>query len=447
MATPRQIAVVTPYKKTGTGGPRCKVELASGQVVPLHELTRPELCQAATMVFPNIPGNAWLKLQSDKVRDLVRENDAAKAEVVIADVKARRAAEERNRYQQQKGGQLTEQQLVEAIGEQGLFGDRKVIPEVKPVTVGQAQDLGKAQRLTGGPEQQLVEAIRNLAGKGVDLDEVREIVAEEVKRQVVEIGVTTIEIKLPDHKVELPQLSHKALPEVVAIMAAGLNLFLVGPAGSGKSTLAHQAADVLGIPFYALSLGPTTPTSKLFGYMDVQGRYVRTPFREAYENGGVILLDELDNGHPGLVAEINQATANGYCAFADGMVQRHKDTRIVATGNTFGRGPDRLFVGRNILDAATLDRFVTSEILIDERLESRLARGYVTDENKSQIEDWIGYVQQVRRKVESLKLPVVVSPRATIEGAKLLAHGLDVERVKEIRLFAGIGEEVRQKIR
>jgi MoxR-like ATPase len=232
----------------------------------------------------------------------------------------------------------------------------------------------------------------------------------------------------------------------VAVLAQGLNVFLVGPAGSGKSTLAHQAADALGIAFYALSLGPTTPTSKLFGYMDAQGRYVSTPFREAYEHGGVILLDELDNGHPGLVAEINQATANGYCAFADGMVKRHADCRIVATGNTFGRGPDRLFVGRNILDAATLDRFVTMEVLIDSRLEARLARGFATDENRATIDGWIEYVQKVRGKAEELKLPVVVSPRATIDGARLLAAGLEPERVKEIRLFAGIGTDVRQKL-
>ncbi len=180
--------------------------------------------------------------------------------------------------------------------------------------------------------------------------------------------------------------------------------------------------------------------------MDAGGSYVRTPFREAYENGGVILLDELDNGHPGLVAEINQATANGYCAFADGMVQRHADTRIVATGNTFGRGPDRLFVGRNILDAATLDRFVTVEVAIDERLEANLARGFATEDSKAKVEDWIGYVCQVRRKVQDQKLPVVVSPRATIEGAKLLTCGFTTEEVKEIRLFAGIGSDTRAKI-
>lgn len=425
MAENRPIRAVEPYRKP-TGEARCKVTLESGEVVPLHSLSRPELAAAARMTFPGIAGNVWLRFTSEEVRDLIRENDPERAaqsvSLKLAEPKAPKAAP-----------------APVAAGDTGFRTEPNLTstPEPEP----------KAQPKGSDPARELADLLSQLAGKGsMDLDEVRELVTAEVKRQVVDLGVVRVELVTPDGTRELPELSHDALPEVTQILASGLNLFLVGPAGSGKSTLAHQAADVLGIPFYALSLGPTTPTSKLFGYMDAQGRYVRTPFREAYENGGVILLDELDNGHPGLVAEINQATANGYCAFADGMVKRHADCRIVATGNTFGRGPDRLFVGRNILDAATLDRFVTVEILIDERLESRLARGFATDENRPTIEDWIGYVQQVRRKVEELKLPVVVSPRATIDGAKLLACGLTTERVREIRLFAGIGQDVRAKI-
>jgi hypothetical protein len=42
---------------------------------------------------------------------------------------------------------------------------------------------------------------------------------------------------------------------------------------------------------------------------------------------------------------------------------------------------------------------------------------------------------------------VIVSPRATIEGAKLLACGLERSRVEEIRLFAGMGADIVTKIR
>lgn len=420
---PRDLVRVTPYLNP-VGHARCKVELSGGQIVPLHELTRPELANAARMVFPELPGNAWLRFTTDEVQTMIRENDHDKAAAAVA-------------AKGSPGKKAPVKQSHQALHDTGeCFCDY-------PAT-GHAP--AEAPAGLDPEEAALLEAFRAAKKPGIDLAELKALVASEVEHQVIELGVTRIEIVSQDAKNELPKIHHKALPELCVVAGQRLNVFLVGPAGSGKSTLAHNVAVALGVPFYALSLGPTTPTSKLFGYMDAQGRYVRTPFREAYENGGVILLDELDNGHPGLVTEINQATANGYCAFADGMVQRHADTIIMATGNTFGRGPDRLFVGRNILDAATLDRFVTIEILIDERLEGQLARAFKTDDNGQAVESWIGYVQQVRRRIEDQKLPVVCSPRSTIDGARLIAAGLTQDRVKEIRLFAGIGPDVRAKI-
>lgn len=86
-----------------------------------------------------------------------------------------------------------------------------------------------------------------------------------------------------------------------------------------------------------------------------------------------MLLDELDNGHPGLLTELNQALALDICAFPDGMVVRHARFRFVTTGNTYGTGGGRQYVGRQALDAATLDRLVTIDVPVDENLETRLA--------------------------------------------------------------------------
>jgi hypothetical protein len=92
--------------------------------------------------------------------------------------------------------------------------------------------------------------------------------------------------------------------------------------------LAKQAAEGLRLGFHALSLGQTTPRSKVFGYYDAHGNYHGTPFRRAFEEGGAMLLDELDNGHPGLLGELNQALALRVCAFElvldDDAVARRK---------------------------------------------------------------------------------------------------------------------------
>jgi cobaltochelatase CobS len=257
-------------------------------------------------------------------------------------------------------------------------------------------------------------------------------------------------IRFPERPdVTLPAESHAALPELITMLAARVHVFMVGPSGSGKSSLARQAADALGLALYALSLGPTTPTSKLFGFRSAGGEYVRTPFREAYEHGGVMLIDELDNGHPGVVAELNQALANDHGAFADGMVDAHDDFRLVATGNTYGLGPDRRFVGRNQLDAATLDRFALLQVPIDGRLEERLtmaAAAGASRRAKREAKVWLEEVRRTRERVTTAGINVVISPRAAIEGARLLAAGMDYEAVREARLLGNLDAATRAKV-
>lgn len=228
--------------------------------------------------------------------------------------------------------------------------------------------------------------------------------------------------------------SHKLLPDVVTCVAAGTNPFLVGPAGSGKTTLCQQVADVLKRKFYAENR--VTSEYKLLGYMDATGRYVRTQFREAFEKGGVFLLDEVDASDPDVLTTFNSALANHLCPFPDALVKAHKDFVALAAGNTFGRGADRQYVGRNQLDAATLDRFVVLEMDYDEAAELTWAGN----------DDWTLYVQQVRAAVEAEKVRHVVSPRASIYGAKLLAAGMDRDLVAERCIWKGLDATNRARI-
>ena len=290
-----------------------------------------------------------------------------------------------------------------------------------------------------------------LAG-AVNEERVRAIVKDEVTSALEASPVVTIEVRRPDGGVErLPDQHHELLPTIVKVAARRRHLFLVGPAGSGKSTLAVQAAHALGLPLYSISFGPTTPTSKLFGFIDAAGNFRETPFYRCYSGGGVMLADELDNGHPGLTAELNQALANEQAAFACGMVERHPDFVFIATGNTYGRGGDRMFVGRNQLDAATLDRFaMTLALDYDERLESALVRAQIpadaSPDERQGVEAWLAEVRRVRQAALDNKLQVLATPRAAIEGTDLLLGGVPVEVLREGKLFAGVGEEVRRKL-
>lgn len=260
--------------------------------------------------------------------------------------------------------------------------------------------------------------------------EVPRLVAE----QIAALAPRELEVKIGSAAKVRIDVHHKSLPTVLTAISAGCHPFLVGPAGSGKTTLAEQVAKALKRKFYMAAR--VTSEYKLVGFVDAQGRTVRTQFREAYEHGGVFLFDEVDASDPDALTAFNAALANGYGDFPDGMVARHKDFVAIAAGNTYGRGADRQYVGRNQLDAATLDRFQVFDIDYDEVLESTLA-GDVK---------WTTYVQKVRRAVETEKVRHIVSPRASIMGARMLAAGMEWKEVEAATIWKGLPAETRQRV-
>lgn len=194
------------------------------------------------------------------------------------------------------------------------------------------------------------------------------------------------------------------------------HVYLWGPAGSGKSTAAEKAAEDLGLDYGYVSLDPYASSTCLIGYMNATGGYVKTPFYDIYKNGGVFCVDELDNASSSLLVTLNSALANGMCAFPCGMVERHEDFRLVATGNTDGKGGTPQYPERRQLDSAVLDRYLAIHWDYDEKLELSIAL---------QIDAKCGaeaakFVQDVRKRAIDLAPDLIVSPRATIRITKLM---------------------------
>jgi cobaltochelatase CobS len=202
-----------------------------------------------------------------------------------------------------------------------------------------------------------------------------------------------------------------------------LNIWLFGPAGTGKTTAARNVARALDLDFKFNSALDTG--YKLTGFVDANGRVVRTPFRDAWEHGGVYLFDEVDGSAPSALIEFNAALANGAHSFPDGIIPRHPDCIIIAGANTAGLGGTSEYVGRAKQDAAFLDRFVLIDWPIDEALELAICP------NK----DWCKRVQAIRQKVKERGIRgVLVSPRASLYGASLLAAGLSQDQVERMTL-------------
>ena len=296
--------------------------------------------------------------------------------------------------------------------------------------------------------------LRRLLSSGVTEERVLELISQNGGRP----AHVTIDLTAPNVNLSGDAVMHHKFPLLAAAVASRVNVMLVGPAGSGKTTAAKQAATALGLPFYGT--GALSSEYKLSGFIDAQGRIVSTAFRKAFEHGGVFLFDEMDASLPSALLAFNAALANDWMDFPDANVQRHPDFRVIAGANTYGTGADRQYVGRNQLDAASLDRYAVLEWGYDEALEasflglpapkgapapaSILPR--VEEEVKGLAVRWIDRVRKVRGAVDSLKVRHVVSPRATLNGTKLLAAGWDWHNVEEAVIWKGLDNDTKNKV-
>jgi ribosomal protein L21E len=311
-------------------------------------------------------------------------------------------------------------------------------PAPKAERTGQAGQTGQA----GAPVDKtlLSELITGLLSAGAEqaLAPFKEFVAEQTAQAA---NGRKLIVKIGSKASEVEGLKHKSLEKLIKVAAQDLPVLLVGMAGTGKTHAAEQVAEALGVPFYAMSVGAQTSKADIIGYMTAGGEIVRSLFREAYENGGVFLMDEIDAGNSNVLIQINAALANHYCAFPDKMVKRHPDFRFIASANTFGFGASRMYVGRNQLDSATLDRFTVMVWDVDEQLETLL----VGDSEDGKL--WLKVVHELRRYVLREEIRALITPRATLRGLAMLEAGIPFAETLEMAVLNSIPTDKQAAIK
>ena len=212
-------------------------------------------------------------------------------------------------------------------------------------------------------------------------------------------------------------------------------IFLSGEASSGKTTGARMLAEALGRKWHFN--GAISFPHEMLGFIDGAGKYHRTPFREAYENGGVYTFDEVDRSDPTALLAVNPHLANGVATFPDKQVKRHADCVIVCTANTWGLGADANYSGATKLDAAFLSRFpVRIAWDIDPDLESAI----VTDA------EWLGMVRAARAKARAAGLKVLIDTRAAQAGQALIGAGYSRTEAAAMTYLANLKPEQRMQL-
>jgi hypothetical protein len=212
-------------------------------------------------------------------------------------------------------------------------------------------------------------------------------------------------------------------------------IFIAGEASSGKTTGCKMLAEALGLKWHFN--GAISFPHEMLGFIDGAGKYHRTPFREAYEFGGVYTFDEVDRSHPVALLAVNPHLANGIATFPDKQVKRHKDCIIICTANTWGLGADANYSGATKLDAAFLSRFpIRLAWDIDPVLEEKI----VTNT------DWLARVRKARQRAREVGLKVMIDTRAAQAGQSLIEAGFTMDEAASMTYLANMKPDQRKQV-
>lgn len=238
------------------------------------------------------------------------------------------------------------------------------------------------------------------------------------------------EVKTPLGSHKITGVVHEKFDQVLNMVNLDIPVFLTGKAGTGKNVICKQVAESLGLPFYFSNA--VTQEYKLTGFIDANGVYQETQFYKAFTEGGLFFLDEIDASVPEVLIILNAAIANRYFDFPIGKVNANPNFRVIAAGNTVGRGADDNYTGRYCLDRASLDRFALVEINYSPRIEKALAK-----EKK----DLIDFAHAFRETVDKIHIDCLFSYRTLERIAELEAIVPNIFENLQISLFKGLDSD------
>ncbi len=258
---------------------------------------------------------------------------------------------------------------------------------------------------------------------------------EEQKEVVEEVK----EVKPKEEVIKLPKkIRHEEYETICTCLDAGIAVYLYGPAGSGKNYTLEQIARERGWNFYFTN--SVQQEYKLSGFIDAGGRYHETEFYRACTDDEecMFFLDELDASIPDVLVLLNAAIANGYFEFPTGKVTLDLNKiHIVAAGNTAGSGADDMYTGRSVIDASTMDRFVSIPFSYSEPIELKITKG-----NK----ELVDFIHDIRKVSENLGIRAVFSYRCMIMTMKLEETGMALDKIMQIAIMKGLDKDTVRTI-
>lgn len=160
-----------------------------------------------------------------------------------------------------------------------------------------------------------------------------------------------------------------------------LNLTLFGDPSGGKTTIANALGEALGLPVYTVSQSKYTEEDTYWGKTTATENgfiNVPTPFLEAFTNGGIVVLEEINLVDPGVtMGALGNAIWSPFILMKDGHkpVERHPLCVVISTKNigTFGsrdvnQALNNRFVQTYEIEEPGKDEFVKFLVLHDSNI-------------------------------------------------------------------------------
>lgn len=209
---------------------------------------------------------------------------------------------------------------------------------------------------------------------------------------------------------------------------------LVGPAGNGKTTVAKAAMAAMGYAYVEIDCTEYTEPADLIGGMLIKAEnggtssvWVDGAITRAFKEGMGIILNEYDALNPraalclqsvfqdaGRDAQGRYVTTVG-CPEHD-RVYPAGDCPAILSLNTYGMGGSRQYVGRNTMDAASMDRLTILTTGYENESAILVAHGY-TQDTARRLEIWAA---GVRKQIDGNQLKIILSNRTLIRLAQAI---------------------------
>lgn len=213
---------------------------------------------------------------------------------------------------------------------------------------------------------------------------------------------------------------------VEAIQDNYINAILVGKPGTGKTTTAEALSATLRMPIYTVKNSKNTEEDTFEGMTKVSNGsflFKSTPFLEAYEHGGIIVLEEFNLADPGVMqGALGQAIEYPFILMRDGCeeVRRHPMCVIISTMNTGTQGarePNQALTSRSpttlIMDDPTKEDFLKI-------LENK---GYKARDCNNIYKAYTKILDYLCQEAHSEELAMCVTMRHCIGALKLMKIG------------------------